>query len=694
MPRARLLGAQLLAFIVALGAFAVTATACEGGGGGGKELTSLSTSLSGEGKEGEAITVAEGTKVKDKATLNGKNASKATGTVTYKVYSEKECKTLVTSAGEVTVSGESVPASSEEELEGGKAYYWQAHYGGDTNNDESTSPCTEVLDIQAKTALSTKLSGEGKEAEELIVSEGSKVKDKATLSGTNSSSAGGKLLYKIYSDKECKSLVKEAGEVTVTSGSVPASSEVELSAGTYYWQATYKGDSLHKESTSACGVEIARVHPPAPTVEEVDFKNNKEVYIDHQNDATGESALAIDEVGAKNSVEWQTSTIAGDTKNWPVAFVRGTKPKLVAQFALKKPTEEFIAKKLEGNVTVIGEYTVGGAALKLETEVTKAELEAHKGFFETPEFEAKNTALPNKVLYGNSTITWKWKLKEAGQPAFEQGLGDTSHNFYLTFAAPLAGAKTYLTLLDLATKGIEKENQPPTEAEAINGIWSEFKTLSIGLRWYEIEPGTLHRGGQILDYYEQHETVGETLEQVDEADGDECKIAEVAGLLEEAKGQCGAWAKAFAFALANEGISSVVLNVQAKFGAVGEKCEALGACNMLINNWKFEGAGGSGVPKFPWAADEIKDVAGLAGQGIANPPAVFGNHIVVEAKKGGKTLYDPSYGTGPFAGAEPLNELQQKDVAGFCGPIKAHKTECQKTPAVSQLASKELQKFE
>jgi hypothetical protein len=224
----RLLGAHLLTFVVALEVFALNATACEGGGGGGGELTSLSTKLSGGGKEGEELTVSEGTKVKDKATLTGKNASKATGKVTYKVYSESACKTLVASAGEVTVSGESVPASNEEELEAGKAYYWQAHYGGDSKNAESTSPCTEILDVKAKTSLSTKLSGEGKEGEELTIDEGSKAKDTATLSGTNSSSAGGKLVYKVYSDKECKTLVKEVGEVTVSSGSVPASSEEEL----------------------------------------------------------------------------------------------------------------------------------------------------------------------------------------------------------------------------------------------------------------------------------------------------------------------------------------------------------------------------------------------------------------------------------------------------------------------------------
>jgi hypothetical protein len=186
---------EMLAFLLVLAGMAVSATACEGVGG--PELTTLSTSLSGEGKEGTTITVLEGSKVKDKATLKGKDASSATGKVEYKVYSDSECKTLVKEAGEVTVSSGSVPASSEEELEGGKTYYWQAHYGGDSLHQESTSTCNKgILNVKAKTSLSTKLSGESKEGEELTVLDGSKVKDKATLGGANSSTAGGKVVYR------------------------------------------------------------------------------------------------------------------------------------------------------------------------------------------------------------------------------------------------------------------------------------------------------------------------------------------------------------------------------------------------------------------------------------------------------------------------------------------------------------------
>jgi len=237
-----------------------------GGGGGGEEggggatSTSLTTSLSGESKSGEEITVSEGSKVKDTATLSGTNASKATGTVKYKVYKDKECKELVTSAGEVTVSGGKVPASEEKELEAGRIYYWQAEYGGDTNNLKSTSTCgKEVLTVKASTSLSTSLSGEGKSGEEITVNEGSKVKDTATLSGTKSSTATGKVKFKVYKDKECKELATEAGEGSLSEGKA-SSEEKTLEAGrVYYWQAEYAGDSLHQASTGTCGKEVLTV---------------------------------------------------------------------------------------------------------------------------------------------------------------------------------------------------------------------------------------------------------------------------------------------------------------------------------------------------------------------------------------------------------------------------------------------------
>jgi hypothetical protein len=232
--------------------------------GSGATATTLTTSLSGEEKSGEEITVNEGSKVKDTATLGGTNASKATGTVKYKVYADKECKELVTSAGEVTVTGGSIPASEEKALEAGRLYYWQAEYSGDSKNLASTSACgKEVLTVKAVTLLSGTLSAE--EAEELIEGEeitvylGAKVKDKDSLGGTNHATATGAVTYKVYADNECEELVAEAGEVSVEAGEVPVSEEVELEEGTYYWQSKYSGDALHQASESTCGGEVLQM---------------------------------------------------------------------------------------------------------------------------------------------------------------------------------------------------------------------------------------------------------------------------------------------------------------------------------------------------------------------------------------------------------------------------------------------------
>jgi len=226
--------------------------------------TSLSTSLKGGGKEGAEISVAEGSKVKDTATLSGENASKATGTITYKVYKDKECKELVTEAGKVTVKEGKVPDSEEKELEAGKEYFWLAEYGGDEMNGKSTSSCSkEVLKVKANTSISTELSGGGKEGAIVIVPESTKVKDQATLSGTNVSGATGTVDYAAYEDEECKELASEAGKGKVEGSKVASSEEKELKAGAiYYWQAEYLGDSLHEKAKGACGAEIEIVHPP------------------------------------------------------------------------------------------------------------------------------------------------------------------------------------------------------------------------------------------------------------------------------------------------------------------------------------------------------------------------------------------------------------------------------------------------
>jgi hypothetical protein len=104
--------------------------------------TTLTTSLYGEGKSGEKIEVTENAPVSDHAALAGENAAQAGGTVTYRVYSDSECKTLASlGLAPVTVTNGSVPESPGKIGFAQGTYYWQAEYSGDGGNEASISRC-------------------------------------------------------------------------------------------------------------------------------------------------------------------------------------------------------------------------------------------------------------------------------------------------------------------------------------------------------------------------------------------------------------------------------------------------------------------------------------------------------------------------------------------------------------------------
>jgi len=86
------------------------------------------------------------------------------------------------------------------------------------------------------------------------ITAGGTVHDGATLSGTNISTATGTVTYNVYSNIACitSSLVKSSAAKPVTSGSADSGNIPFPSAGTFYWQAIYSGDSNNWTSTSPC----------------------------------------------------------------------------------------------------------------------------------------------------------------------------------------------------------------------------------------------------------------------------------------------------------------------------------------------------------------------------------------------------------------------------------------------------------
>ena len=126
---------------------------------------------------------------------------------------------------------------------------------------QGTASITWTAPVATDTSITTSLSGGGQSGGSITVPTGTAVTDSASLSGTNASSATGSVTYNVYSDPNCTTLVSGPDNESITTpGTMPASQPVTLTTpGTYYWQATYNGDSMNNGSTSACGSETETV---------------------------------------------------------------------------------------------------------------------------------------------------------------------------------------------------------------------------------------------------------------------------------------------------------------------------------------------------------------------------------------------------------------------------------------------------
>ncbi len=130
--------------------------------------------------------------------------------------------------------------------------------GGDNFNSTSATLISINAELLSPT-ITTSLS-----ATDIIVGNG--VRDTAVLTGATDT-AGGTVIYTIYSDSACTLNAKTAGTVTVTNAVVPNSSLNTFTlAGTYYWQALYSGDSANNGAISACTSEELTVNKATPAL--------------------------------------------------------------------------------------------------------------------------------------------------------------------------------------------------------------------------------------------------------------------------------------------------------------------------------------------------------------------------------------------------------------------------------------------
>jgi hypothetical protein len=200
--------------------------------------------------------VAIGTTVHDSAIISNGTAD-ISGTVTYTVYTDDTCSTVLQGAGTKTLTvAHLVPDSDAITFNNAGTWYWQAVYSGDANNATAKSTCKEETLTVGKNGptIATTLSKSRAEV-------GTVIHDSATLAGVTAD-AGGTVKYTVFSDATCRTVAQEAGSVNVNKGSVPNSNDIPFNnVGTWYWQAVYSGDGNNAGATSACTEETLVIDP-------------------------------------------------------------------------------------------------------------------------------------------------------------------------------------------------------------------------------------------------------------------------------------------------------------------------------------------------------------------------------------------------------------------------------------------------
>jgi hypothetical protein len=234
------------------------------------ELTSASV------EPGAVIALSAPADVTDKATIQGPNAPFAEGSVTYKVYSDPTCKTLVGNGGTKNVAAGAAEPSNPvgAVLANNAVYYWVVEYTGNAGehpNAKTVSACgNEIMTFGTPIpppgpTVATVLSGGGQVGPKITVPPGTAVTDTATIVAPGGQPVTGRLSYEVYTTPSCTpgTQIKGAGG-GLTTGSGPVSNPLTLAAGTYYFQAAYSGNGALGPAVSPCGSEVLTVTPPSP----------------------------------------------------------------------------------------------------------------------------------------------------------------------------------------------------------------------------------------------------------------------------------------------------------------------------------------------------------------------------------------------------------------------------------------------
>jgi hypothetical protein len=199
------------------------------------------------------------------ATLASSSGTNATGTVSFTVFGPQTtapttCTTGGTSLGTDSTGSSGVYNPSSNFTPSAVGNYWlYASYAGDTNNSAAHSACPPTAKIvvsgKASDTLSLNVPDNGVHGTAIAAS--SIISTLASVSGTN---ASGTITYKVFGPQATAPTICTTGGTTVGTSTVsgggnynPSAGYTPTSTGTYWWYASYAGDTNNNASNAGCG---------------------------------------------------------------------------------------------------------------------------------------------------------------------------------------------------------------------------------------------------------------------------------------------------------------------------------------------------------------------------------------------------------------------------------------------------------
>jgi len=208
-----------------------------------------------------------GTAVTDTATLTG--GDNLTGTIKFQLYGPSataSCSGAAVFDGTMTVSGDGSYISPSFTPSETGTYWWTASYGGDPNNDPIASGCDQEQVTLTKTspAITTAPAASGAGAVGSTAAS-----DTATLADGHNPT--GTIRFRAYGPSttaDCTTrpvddetvTVAGNGSYTTPAGFTPAQ------AGTYWWTASYGGDTNNNPAAANCGGESVTIAKASPAI--------------------------------------------------------------------------------------------------------------------------------------------------------------------------------------------------------------------------------------------------------------------------------------------------------------------------------------------------------------------------------------------------------------------------------------------